>query len=487
MTSSYQKLIVTHLHGYAIIVTSQEILECLLMLKCFSTQSGKMVTITPLMKSNFESWFAGQEAFLQNWVKANKFIADSGSICLVPDQQGKLSQVLAGFGTTDDFWVYGDLPARLPEGDYQAGAIDPRAAVAWGLGSYSFNSYQRKNRKPESGKARLFIPDSANPKRCQHMVESIYWVRDLINTPTEDMSPEVLAQAAIDLAKTYQSTAKVIVGNELLSANYPTIHAVGRGSSRSPRLVDFQWGEPGAPLITLVGKGICFDSGGMNLKSPEGMRYMKKDMAGAAHVLGLAKMIMAQQLPVRLRVLLAIAENMVAGNSYRPGDIIITRAGISVEVSNTDAEGRLVLCDALTAAAEDSPDLLLDFASLTGAARVAVGPDVAAFFANQEKLAQNLVQASERSQDPLWRLPLYQAYDRYLRSEIADILNASTGPYAGAITAALYLKQFVPNHIPWAHFDVSAWNFDRLPGRPVGGEANGLRAAYEYIENQYQP
>lgn len=357
--------------------------------------------------------------------------------------------------------------------------------IAWGLGSYSFTRYQKKKRRPQTQPVQLLIPEVANPELCNEIVSSIYWVRDLTNTPTEDMSPEVLADAAVQLAKQFGSDAQVIAGDELLTANYPGIHAVGRASTRPPYLVDFQWGEQSHPRLTLVGKGICFDSGGLNLKSSEGMRYMKKDMAGAAHVLGLARLIMAQRLPVRLRVLLPIAENMVSGNSYRPGDVINTRGGLSVEINNTDAEGRVVLGDALAAAVEQSPDLLLDFSTLTGAARVAVGPDVAAFFANQEELAQGLFKAGEKTGDPVWRLPLYQPYERYLKSEVADITNASTGPFAGAITAALYLKYFVPAKIPWAHFDVSAWNFDRLPGRPVGAEANALRATYAYLQERY--
>lgn len=457
------------------------------MLKCFLTQpAGKMISINLLKKADFEGWLNIQETRLKNWVKVNRFCAEPGAVCLIPDQYGELSQVLAGLDAVDDFWMFGDLASRLPEGDYDAGAIDSHAVVAWGLGCYHFNRYQKKNRRSESGKPRLFLPASVNPQLCQNLVKSSYWVRDLINIPTEDLGPAELAQAAVDLAKEHACQVQVITGDELLEANYPAIHAVGRGSNRQPRLVDLHWGNPEFPRLTLVGKGICFDSGGLNLKSPEGMRIMKKDMAGAAHVLGLAQVIISQQLPVRLRVILAIAENMVAGNSYRPGDIITTRAGITVEVSNTDAEGRLVLCDALAAAATDSPEVLMDFASLTGAARVAVGPDIAAFFSNHENLAQALTEAGEKNFDLLWRLPLHTAYERYLKSDIADICNASAGPYAGAITAALYLKQFVPNHIPWAHFDISAWNFDRLPGRPVGGEANGLRAAYFYLENRYQ-
>lgn len=466
------------------------------MLNCFVTNRVQgMIPIKPLLKSHFDSWAAGQDPSIQHWLKANRFTAESGSSCLVPDKEGRNAMVLVGLNTPDDFWVFGDLPAKLSGEQYYIDLVEPiwsepeqwqRSVIAWGLGSYSFVYYQKKNRKPNTPKPQLWIPENANPLLCEEIVGSIYGIRDLVNIPAEDMSPSVLAKTALELAKTYGATAQVITGEELLAANFPTIYTVGRGSTRPPCLVDFSWGKPEAPLLTLVGKGICFDSGGMNLKSADGMRLMKKDMGGAAHVLGLARLVMSQQLPVRLRVLLAIADNMVTGNSYRPGDIITTRAGITVEVSNTDAEGRLVLCDALAAAAEAKPDLILDFSTLTGAARIAVGPDVAAFFANDEDLAQGLIQASEQSLDPIWRLPLYQPYERYLRSEVADICNASAGPYAGAITAALYLKQFVPNKIPWAHFDISAWNFDKLPGRPVGAEANALRAVFAYLQDIYR-
>jgi len=465
------------------------------LVNCFTNRlTENTVIIKPLIKASFETWLSHQDSYLQNWVKANRFLADSNTICLIPNQEGQLSHVLIGMAGVDDFWVFGDLATRLPEGQYK---IEPdeaiwlqaeqwqRAAIAWGLGSYYFSRYQNKNRRPETGPKQLFLPAEIDPNLCQDFVNNIYWVRDLINTPTEDMGPEILTEEAQRLAKEFNCTIQTIIGDDLLTANYPAIHAVGRASPRLPRLVDCQWGDKSAPLLTLVGKGICFDSGGLNLKSPEGMRIMKKDMGGAAHVLGLARLIMSQNLPVRLRVLLPIAENVVSGDSYRPGDIIRTRSGLSVEISNTDAEGRVVLCDALTAAASESPDLILDFSTLTGAARVAVGPDIAAFFANQEDLAMNLINAGEQSRDPLWRLPLHSAYERYLKSDFADICNASAGPYAGAITAALYLKQFVPDAIPWAHFDISAWNFDRLPGRPVGGEANGLRAVYTYLKNRY--
>ncbi len=459
------------------------------MLNCFITQPGNdLVPIMPVLKSTFESWVSSQSSFIRQWVQANRFIADAGSFCFVPNNEGKLAMVLVGIANADDFWVFGDLPGKLPSGQYRIDVPEPepRIIMAWGLGSYIFNRYQQKYRVlKDLGKPQLWVPESANPKFCNNMVTSICWVRDLINTPTEDMSPAMLADIALTLTQEYPATATIIRGEELLSANYPLVYAVGRGSSRPPCLVDLRWGEPQAPMLTLVGKGICFDSGGMNLKSPDGMRLMKKDMGGAAHVLGLARLIMAQKLPVRLRAILPMAENMVAGNNYRPGDVFRTRSGITVEISNTDAEGRLILGDALAAAAEEKPDLIIDFSTLTGAARVAVGPDVASFFANQEKLAEDLILAADRARDPVWRLPLHQPYERYLKSEIADICNASNGPYAGAITAALYLKQFIPATIPWAHFDVSGWNFDRLSGRPVGGEANGFRAVYAFLQNRY--
>lgn len=466
------------------------------MLSCFIRERVPgMIPIKPLLKTHFDSWVNKQDAYVRHWLHSNRFIAEPGTSCLVPDRDGKISTLLVGLATPDDYWAFGDLPLRLSGEHYYLDLAEPiwaepeqwqRPIIAWGLGSYSFSRYQKRNRKPNLVKPQLFLPPEVNPGLCEEIVASLYGVRDLINTPAEDMSPAVLAQAAVELAESYGATAQVISGENLLAAGYPTIYTVGRGSARPPCLVDFSWGELKAPLLTLVGKGICFDSGGMNLKSTEGMRFMKKDMGGAAHVLGLARLIMCSRLPVRLRVLLAIADNMVTGNSYRPGDIITTRAGITVEISNTDAEGRLVLCDALAAAVEAGPELIIDFSTLTGAARVAVGPDMAAFFANNETLAADLMQASQRSLDPIWRLPLYQPYERYLKSEIADICNATAGPYAGAVTAALYLKQFVPNTIPWAHFDFSAWNFDRLPGRPIGAEANALRAVFTYLQGRYQ-
>lgn len=457
-----------------------------------ATPAEPMVAIKPFINSTFETWRVNQSKFIQQWIQDNRFNSDPGTICFVPDAQGKLSMVLLGVSSVDDFWVFGDLPLRLPEGNYFLDVTSSmwpqseqwqRALIAWGLGSYCFNRYQKRGPLP-SLKPQLLIPQWVEALLCHHIVESLYWVRDLINTPTEDMGPAELTDTALQLTKMFNCKTEVIV-DEDLAANYPAIYAVGKGSTRAPCLIDLRWGEPNAPRVTLVGKGVCFDSGGLNLKSADGMRYMKKDMAGAAYALGLARLIMLQKLPIYLHVLIPVAENMVAGNSYRPGDILTTRAGLSVEVTNTDAEGRLVLCDALTSAISQTPDLLIDFSTLTGAARVALGPDLPAFFTNNETLAKEMLLAGEKSADPLWRLPLYQPYERYLRSEVADLVNSPSAPHAGAILAALFLKQFVPNTIPWAHFDLSAWNFERLPGRPVGGEANALRAVFMYLQNKY--
>lgn len=358
------------------------------MLKCFtSSPDPQMVPIKPLLKTNLEKWLITQSEHVKRWVQITRFIADPGTACLVPNEKGGLALVLVALSTINDFWAFGDLAMRVPEGKYYLD-MDVnewpeqeqwhRALIAWGSGCYSFNRYKR-TQKIVLPKPQLLIPVNANANLCEQWVTSIYWVRDLINTPTEDMSPETLANVALEFGKSYKCQVNMIVGEDLLKANYPTIYMVGRASNRKPRLIDLRWGDKDAPKVTLVGKGICFDSGGLNLKSSEGMLTMKKDMAGAAHVLGLARMIITQELPVCLRVLIPAAENMLSGNSYRPGDVIVTRAGITVEVTNTDAEGRLVLCDALSAAADEQLDLLLDFSTLTGAARVALGPEIPAF------------------------------------------------------------------------------------------------------------
>ena len=371
-------------------------------------------------------------------------------------------------------WNLAALPQQLPDGDYQFENITDLQALGWGLGCYRFTHYQSAN-DDRRGASLCFKSASVATQ-----IESINLTRDLINTPGSDMMPQHLAQAAQALAANCHASYSEIVGDDLLKHNYPTIHAVGRASVHAPRLIDLHWGEPGDKKITLVGKGVCFDSGGLDIKPANGMRWMKKDMGGAAHVLGLANMIIAAKLPVRLRVLIAAVENAVSDNAFRPGDVIRTRSGKTVEIDNTDAEGRLVLCDALTEAASEKPELIIDFATLTGAARVAVGTELAAFFSNNAQLAAKLMNASITTQDPCWRLPLHQPYRNMLDSQIADICNSTESGLAGAITAALYLEEFVDN-CDWLHFDIMAFNTRDRAGRPKGGEAMGLRAAFDTI------
>ncbi|MFP6685902.1 MAG: leucyl aminopeptidase family protein, partial [Polyangiaceae bacterium] len=352
--------------------------------------------------------------------------------------------------------------------------------LGWALGSYVFDRYK----KSKKTFARLLWPDGVDQARVTATRDATFLVRDLINTPAEDMGPAELAEAAQEMAAEHGGEVKIIVGDKLLEQNYPAIHAVGRAASRAPRLVDLRWGSEG-PEITLVGKGIVFDSGGLDLKPASSMKTMKKDMGGAAHVLGVAKMVMAMGLPIRLRVLIPAAENAVSGNAFRPLDVLSTRKGLTVEVGNTDAEGRLVLADALTEAGD--VDLLIDFATLTGAARVALGTDLPALFSNSDAIADSLLASGKRALDELWRMPLYAPYRRLLDSSVADMNNVADGKYGGAITAALFLKEFVSKKTDWVHIDVMAYNLRSRPGRPSGGEAMGMRAVYGLIEDQVRP
>lgn len=453
------------------------------MLTCFAQSSAKSIPITPIIGEQLHVWLANQSTQLKTWVASINFTAKPDSYCLIPDANGNVSQVLIGVRDSEDFWPFGLLANVLPQGSYHITSLKQlHAAIAWGLGAYQFTRYKSSDKQ----KPQLVIPDNIDYQHIENTVQSISLVRDLINTPTEDMGPAELAQAAIDLGKQFNAKVSQIIGDDLLKQNYPAIHAVGRASSRAPRLIDLRWGNENAPKITLAGKGICFDSGGLDLKSASGMALMKKDMGGAAHALGLAHMIMSANLPVRLRVLIPAAENVVSGNAYKPGDVIKTRKGLTVEVGNTDAEGRLVLCDALAEAATENPDLLIDFSTLTGAARVAVGTDIAAMFTDHDELAEKIMLHSKQEQDPVWRLPLYTPYRKLIDSSIADINNSGNSPYAGAITAGLFLKEFVPANIPWVHFDFMAWNLSSQPGRPEGGEAVTLRAIFSYLEKHYK-
>jgi leucyl aminopeptidase len=386
----------------------------------------------------------------------------------------------------DELYALAALPLTLPPGDYALAkgpvALDPeRAALGFALGAYQYSRYRKPKREP----ARLQLPAGVERRRFESLLAACYRVRDLVNTPSEDCGPEQLAAAVRTLAERHGARVREWIGEDLLRENFPAIHAVGRGSVRAPRLIELTWGNEERPRLTLVGKGVCFDTGGLDLKPADGMRAMKKDMGGAAHAIALADMVMRARLPVRLTLLIPAVENAIAGNAYRPGEVIRTRAGLTVEVDNTDAEGRLVLCDALAYAVEQKPDTIVDFATLTGAARVALGPELPAMFCNRDELAAGAMAAARAEQDPLWQLPLWQPYTSMLDSRIADLANGGVSRQAGAITAALFLQQFVPHFTPWLHLDVYAWNDSDRPGRPQGGEAQGLRAIFSALRSRY--
>jgi len=447
-------------------------------------RNAAATTLHVVRAADYPAWSAEQSPTITQWLAATNHRGDAGTIAWLPGD-GANTSVLAVIGA-DPLYALGDLPYRLPQGTYRArGLTQPAAellALGWGLGAYRYTRYKTAERPP----ARLVAPDGSNDALLRDQLAAIELVRDLINAPANDMLPQQLADAAATLAREFGATCSVTVGDALLANNFPTIHAVGRASACPPRLIDIAWGDPSHPPVTLIGKGVCFDSGGLDIKPSTGMRTMKKDMGGAAHVLGIARVVMAQQLPVRLRVLIPAVENAIDGNAYRPGDIIRTRKGTTVEIDNTDAEGRLVLCDAIALACEGTPGLIIDFATLTGAARTALGTDVPALFCNDDAFADGLIAASRRVADPIWRMPLHQPYKKMLDSRAADMVNSSSSPYAGAITAALFLEAFVSPNVPWAHFDLMAWNLSTGAGRPEGGEAMGLRAVYAYLAERFR-
>jgi leucyl aminopeptidase len=446
--------------------------------------------LAALPKDRLPGWLGTAPEYQRNWLRTTGFSAEPGKFALVPGEDGRLARVLVGVDAEaaagSGIWALAGLPAALPEGSYRLEAApdgtDPtRLALGWALATYAFTRYHAK---PASGAA-LVWPDGADRGRVSRLAAAVFLARDLVNTPAGDLGPEELAAAAVQVAEAAGACHRTIVGDELLAENYPTIHAVGRASTRPPRLVDITWGDPAAPKVTLVGKGVCFDSGGLDLKTASGMRLMKKDMAGAAIMLSLAQAIMDAGLGVRLRVLLPLVENSVSGNAMRPMDIVRTRKGLTVEIGNTDAEGRLILCDALAEAADEKPALLVDIATLTGAARVALGPELAALFCNDEPLAAGLLEAAAAEDDPMWRMPLWRPYRKMLDSKTADLNNVSESPHAGAVTAALYLQEFVPADVAWAHLDAMAWNPQSRPGRPEGAEATTLRALYAHLTTRF--
>lgn len=428
------------------------------------------------------------------WLEAVRFTSAARKQALIPDETGGLYGAALGLGNGQmgapcgpSELLVGQLAASLPPGDYQFAATPSAAhlaAVAWGLGAYRFRRYKANGDAPP----RLDIPAGADREAVLNTVEAIWLGRDLINTPAADMGPAELEAAARALAARHGATVTAIVGDALLDQNFPMIHAVGRAHPRAPRLIDLSWRKPGgrkdAPTVTLVGKGITFDTGGLDIKPASAMLLMKKDMGGAATALALGAMIMGQGLDVRLRILIAAAENSIAGDAFRPGDVLKSRAGHTVEIGNTDAEGRLVLADALDLADEDAPDTLMVFATLTGAARSALGPELPALFSTDDGLAQSLYTHGLAVGDPIWRLPLWQGYDRHLDSDIASMNNTWESPFAGAITAALFLKRFVKKARRFAHFDLYGWRPAAAPLGPKGGEPQTARAVFETLKQE---
>ncbi len=442
--------------------------------------------IVALDKASYESWVEKESSFTRAWLDSTGFRPRAGAHSLVPDESGALARVITLYENPSSCWEFASLPGALPTGTYALAEGTPSEVatslcLGWALGSYRFERYKSK-KKPHST---LLWPAVADRERVLRLAEGTFLCRDLINTPAEDLGPPELAAAGQSLAKRHGAKFHAISGERLVRQGYPAIHAVGRAASREPVLLDLVWGKPKHPKVTLVGKGVCFDTGGLNIKPANYMLLMKKDMGGAALVLGLAHVIMSQNLPVRLRVLVPAVENSVSANALRPLDVIDTRKGIRVEIGNTDAEGRLVLADALTEADSEDPDLLIDAATLTGAARVALGVGLPALFARKDETANHLLAAGIEAHDPVWRLPLFEPYRRMIDSQVAELTNNSESPYGGAITAGLFLAEFVSKTRDWLHLDTMAYNTSARPGRPVGGEALGLFGLARLLEQRY--
>ncbi len=422
----------------------------------------------------------------QKWVQDNRFTGKAGSVLLLPSgDDGSVAAALLGVGDGSDPFCSGALAGKLPEGWWCFDAkslMDLRlASIGFLLGSYRFETFKKQT----EARPALVLDPSLDRNEIVSHAEATWMVRDLVNTPTNQMGPDDIEAASRALGKSTKATTKVVKGDELLSKGFPMVHAVGRASAVAPRLIDMTWGSKKSPKLTLVGKGVAFDTGGLDIKPASAMRNMKKDMGGAANVLGLAKLIMDAKLPVRLRVLIPAVENSISANAFRPGDILESRKGLTVEIGHTDAEGRLVLADALTLACEEEPDLVIDMATLTGAARVALGPELPPFYTNDEGLADSLNIHSVSEHDPVWRMPLWQDYNRALASKVADLNNVTTDGFAGSITAALFLQRFVTAETSWAHFDIFAWNPTSKPHAPVGGEAQAIRTLFAAIKQRY--
>jgi leucyl aminopeptidase len=444
------------------------------------------VKLHAVKAADLKRWLGLRPKREANWLKSAGFAGKDGELALVPAASGGIASAVLGLGKGDDALAFATFSENLPQGTYALGDVPKGfdgalAAIAWALGTYRFTRYRKSTREMP----KLVVPPGVDGEEVSRIAEGVFLTRDLVNTPSNDMGPEELADAARDLAKRHGAKISFIVGDALLKANCPLIHTVGRASVRAPRLIDLHWGRPGAPKVTLVGKGVCFDSGGLDLKGSANMLTMKKDMGGAALVLGVAHMIMGAGLDLRLRVLIPAVENSVSGNAYRPGDVFPSRKGLTVEIGNTDAEGRLVLADALTEADSETPELLIDVATLTGNARAATGMELPPFFTDDETLATDLARTGLEVCDPMWRLPLWRGYENTLASPIADLTNNPHYGLAGAITAGLFLNRFVSHAKSWVHLDIPAWNDRARPGRPVGAEANTARALYALLAARY--
>ncbi len=455
-----------------------------------SADPGDSRPLWLLTEDELEAWLAGQSATVAAWVRAHVFQGERHRVLTLPGEEGVVGALLGlgALGSAGELgpWHAAGAPERLPALPWRLGAsLPPRAAthfvLGWLLGGYRMGRYRLDG--PYTPGAALIAPPEADVRYAVAAAHASALARDLINTPPNDMGPQELADAAVALARERGARCQVLSGGEL--AGFPLLRAVGAGSVREPRLIDLRWGERDAPRVTLVGKGVCFDAGGLDLKSASGMALMKKDMGGAACVLALADLLMRLEAPLQLRVLIPAVENSIGGAAYRPSDVVRSRKGLSVEVGNTDAEGRLVLADALAAAEEERPQLIVDLATLTGAARTALGPELPALYSNRRTLAQRLCELGEQEADPLWPMPLWQGYEEDLASKIADLSNVASTPFAGSIIAALFLKRFVPSTTDWVHIDLYAWNGKDRPGRPVGAEAQCVRALYRLLRERF--
>ena len=451
----------------------------------FAEATKTSIPVIVLDTSALEDWCDAQPQRVRNWVMSSKFTAGLGQALLVPSDRGDPQCALIGYGSASkrkrSRFALADAVGKLPEGCYHLQQGIPEAdldeqALGWLLAGYSFQKYHKR----PIASVRLKAPDGVDAARLEAIAAGEALIRDLVNTPASDMGPAQLEAACHDLAGRFDAQITAIEGAALLAQNLPMIHAVGRAADQAPRLIDMRWGTRG-PTLTLVGKGVCFDTGGLNLKPGNSMGLMKKDMGGAANVLGLAQMIMALNLPLRLRVLIPAVENAVSSNSFRPQDILTSRKGLTVEINNTDAEGRLVLADALALGDEESPDLMISMATLTGAARVAVGPDLAPFYTDSDALAQALLNSGKRTADPVWRMPFWDPYEPLIEPGIADLDNAPAGGFAGSITAALFLRRFVEQAKDYVHFDIYSWQRTAAPGRSKGGLGQGPRALLEAL------